>query len=162
MQETVRKQVETLLRSYPELLRKVELLRYELNHSAAISPQEMMEAMAFAKSDGMGHGAGGISNKTLYIAMSYQDAAEHINMEAVEELVERLVPMERTLHRLEHHLRLLSTPEQEVIRLCYFEQKSLPDAAQAMSTSVWAVRKQRDAAVTNLANMCAFVAGPNL
>ena len=102
MQETVRKQVETLLRSYPELLRKVELLRYELNHSAAISPQEMMEAMAFAKSDGMGHGTGGISNKTLYIAMSYQDAAERINMEAVEELVERLVPMERTLHRLEH------------------------------------------------------------
>lgn len=92
MQETVRKQVEALLRSYPELLRKVELLRYELNHSAAISPQEMMEAMAFAKSDGMGHGAGGISNKTLYIAMSYQDAAERINMEAVEELVERLVP----------------------------------------------------------------------
>ena len=159
MQETVRKQVEALLRSYPELLRKVELLRYELNHSAAISPQEMMEAMAFAKSDGMGHGTGGISNKTLYIAMSDQDAAERINMEAVEELVERLVPMERTLHRLEHHL---STPEQEVIRLCYFEQKSLPDAAQAMSTSVWAVRKQRDAAVTNLANMYAFVAGPNL
>lgn len=39
----------SLLESYPQMAREIELMRYELQFSIGISAQEMIEVMSFAK-----------------------------------------------------------------------------------------------------------------
>ena len=67
--------VMSLLQNYRATKRKIQQLRYELEHPTHVTPEEMIEAMSFAKGEGKGRPSGSISNKTLYIAMNYQDAA---------------------------------------------------------------------------------------
>lgn len=67
--------VMSLLQNYRATKRKIQQLRYELEHPTHVTPEEMIEAMSFAKGEGEGRPSGSISNKTLYIAMNYQDAA---------------------------------------------------------------------------------------
>ena len=70
MNHNAKDQVLSLLQSYRATKRKIEQLRYELEHPARVTPDEMIEAMNFAKGDGEGRPSGSVSNKTLYIAMS--------------------------------------------------------------------------------------------
>ena len=42
----------TLLQSYRATKRRIEQLRYELEHPTRVTPDEMIEAMNFAKGDG--------------------------------------------------------------------------------------------------------------
>ena len=54
------------LKSYPKLIQKCNILRYELEDPTVVSDEEVPEAMNFLKwSGGIPHG--GVSNKTLYI-----------------------------------------------------------------------------------------------
>lgn len=157
MLETARKHVEDLLNSYPEMIRKISLLRYELEHTSTVSPDEMIEAMSFAKSEGSGSAPSGVSNKTLYIALNYQEAAERVNTEAMDDLSLRLFPLEQTIHRLHHYVGLLPAEEKTIIQLSCFEQKSLQEVAEILDISLWTVRSRRKSAITNLAKMYDFV-----
>ena len=100
--------VMTLLQNYRATKRKIEQLRYELEHPAKMSPDEMIEAMNFAKGDGEGRPSGNVSNKTLYIAMNFQSAADEVNAALTHDLVSRLVPLEQEINRLEHYVALWS------------------------------------------------------
>lgn len=121
MREQLKTTVISLLAGYPDMMRKIAVLRYELEHPTAVSPDEMISAMSFAHGDGTGHSAGHISNKTLYIAMNYQTEAARLTRETMDEITRRLVPLEREIRRLEHHIGLLPAREQTIIRLHYFE-----------------------------------------
>lgn len=72
------KYVLKLLESYNERERKIAVLRYNLEHPAKVSRSEQIEAMNFGHGDGLDHSAGHISNKTLYIALNYEEQAERI------------------------------------------------------------------------------------
>lgn len=61
----MKKQVTKLLETYPERERQISLLHYEMQHSARVSPEEVIDGMA------LGDGMGRISNKTLYIPLNY-------------------------------------------------------------------------------------------
>ena len=81
--------VVNLLETSQERKRKIALLHYELEHPAHTSETEMIGAMA------LGHGAGGsshteghISDKTLYIALNYQDRAKAIQFFYEKELTQ--------------------------------------------------------------------------
>ena len=99
--------VTSLLQNYRTNKRKIEQLRYELEHPARVSPDEMIEAMNFAKGDGEGRSSGSVSNKTLYIAMNFQSAADEANVALTHDLVSHLVPLEQEINRLEHYVVLL-------------------------------------------------------
>ena len=73
--KTTRESIVRLLENYPTMQRQIALLRYEMEHPAHISPSELIGAMSFAKGDGLGTSSGHISDKTLYIAMNYQQKA---------------------------------------------------------------------------------------
>lgn len=94
MKENTKNLVMTLLQSYRATKRKIEQLRYELEHPTRVTPDEMIEAMNFAKGDGEGRPSGCVSNKTLYIAMNFQSAADEANASLTHDLVSRLVPLE--------------------------------------------------------------------
>ena len=73
------KYVLKLLESYNERERKIAVLRYNLEHPTTVSRAEQIEAMNFRHDDSLGHSAGHISNKTLYIALNYEEQAERMN-----------------------------------------------------------------------------------
>ena len=121
MNTEVRNKVIERLKSYPELIQKRNILRYELEHPTVVSDSEMLEAMNFLKGSG-GIPHGGVSNKTLYIAMNYHEAAASMNSEVRNNLLERLLPLENEINRLEYYVKMLPEREQSIIRRCYFER----------------------------------------
>ena len=154
--DTGREKIIELLKDYPRMKKKISLLRYELEHPVKLSPEEMIEAMSFAKGSGEAHSSGTVSNKTLYIAMNYQQEAEKLRSEAAAEIISRLVELEQTVNKLEYYIGLL--PE-ELVRLYYFEHKPLLDLVDYFKVSIWSVRKLRDNAVEHLAMMYDYVQG---
>ena len=54
MNHNAKDQVLSLLQNYRATKRKIEQLRYELEHPTRVTPDEMIEAMNFAKGDGEG------------------------------------------------------------------------------------------------------------
>lgn len=81
MNAEIKKRVINLLDSYHRRARQIALLRYELDHPARVTENEVIEAMSYARQEETGRPAGHISNKTLYIALNYQDQAEQLNAE---------------------------------------------------------------------------------
>lgn len=157
-QTTLKQQVMDLLVNYPELNKKIALLHYELEHPSQVSATEMIEAMNFAHHDSEGgHPKGAISNKTLYIALNYQNNADRKNRELSEELVEELFQLERNIKRLEYYMSFLPAKEQEIIRLLYVQRRNQQEVADALGISTWTVRKRRDDGIQKLVEMYEFV-----
>ena len=142
--------VMTLLQNYRATKRKIEQLRYELEHPARVTPDEMIEAMNFAKGDGEGRPSGSISNKTLYIAMNFQSAADEANAALAHDLVSRLVPLEQ--------VALLEPRQAEVIRLAYFEGHTWQQISTKTQITTRTLYKIRNQAVEELAEMYALTA----
>ena len=159
MNHNAKDQVLSLLRNYRATKRKIEQLRYELEHPARVTPDEMIEAMNFAKGDGEGRPSGSVSNKTLYIAMNFQSAADEANAALTHDLVSRLVPLEQEINRLEHYVALLEPRQTEVIRRIFFDSQSLPEICKEMGYSTKTVRAIRNHAIEELAAMYEFAAG---
>lgn len=158
MNTEIRNQVIERLKSYPELIQKRDILRYELEHPTVVSDEEVLEAMNFLKgSGGMPHG--GVSNKTIYIAMNYHEAAASLNSEARNDLLKRLLPIENEIAKLEYYVKMLSTREQCIIRKCYFEGRTQQDVAEELAVTAWTVRRYRDLAVDKLTEIYAFAEG---
>lgn len=149
----------TLLQSYRATKRRIEQLRYELEHPTRVTPDEIIEAMNFAKGDGEGRPSGCVSNKTLYIAMNFQSAADEANASLTHDLVSRLVPLEQEISRLEHYVALLEPRQTEVIRRIFFDSQSLPEICKEMGYSTKTVRAIRNHAIEELTAMYAFAAG---
>ena len=67
-----REYVVQLLNYYHQRVCQIALLRYELEHPVQVSPAEMIDAMSFVKDTNIRRSIGHISNKTLFIAVNYQ------------------------------------------------------------------------------------------
>lgn len=158
MNNEIRNQVIERLKSYPELIQKRDILRYELEHPSMVSDEEMLEAMNFLKGSG-GIPHGGVSNKTLYIAMNYHDAAARLNSEARNDIVKRLLPLEDEISKFEYYVNLLPTQEQRIIRRCYFDRVGQETVAEELDVTAWTVRRYRDKAIDKLTEMYAFAEG---
>ena len=157
--KTTRESIVRLLENYPTMQRQITLLRYEMAHPAHISPSELIGAMSFAKGDGLGTSSGHISDKTLYIAMNYQQKAELLNCEAINDVSKRLMELEQTVDRLHYYLSLLDEKKKTVLHLYYIEHKPWETICQEMSASSKTLRKIREAAIDELTDMYTFTTG---
>lgn len=165
MREDIRMKVLDLLKTYPDNMRKIAQLNYELAHPSQISATEMLEAMAFKKGNGERHSVGEVSDKTLYIAMNYRNEAFRKNREVFkdyhiydykEEEIEKLenqlirsisllMLIARCLPNFEH--RLKKAQKQAVIRAIY----ELPNKI----FYAWAIEteRQKDALIQMILQM---------
>lgn len=157
MNNDMRSYVINLLETYQERTRKIALLHYELEHPARTSEAEMISAMA------LGHGAGGsshteghISDKTLYIALNYQNRTDELNADIKEEIVVQLVELEWEQERLEYYTSLLEKRQALVIRLAYFEGLPWDEVAKEAGAAVRTVHKIKNQALEQLAEMYQF------
>ena len=147
------------LNDYTNIKQKISILRYELEHPVTVNPEEMLESMNFAHGEGGMFTGGNISNKTLYIAMNYQSAASRANAEIMDQILNRLLPLEQKIKRMDYYLGLLSRDEELVLRRFYIEKQRANEIAVALHTSVWSTRRLRDKAVEKLAGMVSFAEG---
>ncbi len=150
-----------LLESYNKRMNQIALLHYELEHPANISPDEMIGAMSLGHGDGTARSKGHISNKTLYIALNYQEQTDKMNTDAREEVVERLIELEREQEKLAYYITLLNDKQQEtVIRRFYFEGHTWSDIARELHVVTRTVHKIKNRALDRLADMYTFAEGP--
>ena len=156
MNEEIKKQVVADLIKLPELDRKIDLLRYEMDHRAKVSPEDMINALTFGHGDGIGVVNGHVSNKTLYIALNYQEKLEEANAETTNDLAGKLWLLEEERDRILHYISLLDTRQAEIIRLTFISRKTYGEAADAMGITIRTARRLKAAALEKLCEMYSF------
>ena len=145
-----------LLESSMKRAQQIALLRYELEHPAHVSPEEMIGAMSFAHGDSSAKAMGHVSNKTLYIALNYREQTDKVNAEAMNEVAARLVKLEQEQNRLMHYVSLLDQRQERAIRLFYFDGIPWGEVAQQIGVALRTVHKIRTEAIAQLTKMYEF------
>ena len=152
MNTEMKNRVLELLDNYHKRARLIALLRYELAHPAQVTEKDLIGAMNFARH---------ISNKTLYIALNYQDRARQLNAETFQEISAQLMKLEQEQDRLNYYLSLLEPRQEQVLRKAYLEKVPQEQVARELGVSVRSVQDIKAKAIDALAEMYAFTAGLN-
>lgn len=161
MNTDMKSHVVNLLESYPVRERQIALLHYEMQHSAHISPEEMIYGMSLGHGDSLGNsGKGHISNKTMYIALNYQEQMDRMNTETMNEIAQRLLELETEQDRIRYYVSLLEKREAEVIRLIYFEDCNQDEAAKELGIVSRSLRRIKKEAIGRLVEMYTFAEHP--
>ena len=149
------------LEAYPRILRQISVLRYEMEHPAHVSAQEMLDAMAYACGDRTGSSPGHVSDKTFYIAMNYRQKAAAANSEISEEISAKLLELERKKGRIEYYVGMLDSRKANVIRLCFFEGRTIEDAAEELNISAKTAQIAKKKAIEELTDLFALTSNIN-
>ena len=159
MNTDMKSNVVNLLESYTVRERQIALLHYEMQHTAFISSDEAIDAMSLGHGDNMGGSSRGhISNKTMYIALNYQERMEHMNAEAANEIAQQLLALESEQDRIRYYISLLDKREAEVIRSFYIENHSWEEIAQEIGVALRTVHKIKNRAIDHLAELYTYKA----
>lgn len=145
-----------LLETYHDRERKIAVLRYDLEHPSEVGVTEQIEAMNYGSGEGVGHSKGHISNKTLYIALNYEEQAKQLNAESAKEIADELFILERRQKKLLYYISLLEKRQAEVVRMVYMEGVSTKKEAEQHGLTVRTIERIRKDAVDNLAEMYAY------
>lgn len=154
----IRAQVIEELKSYSTLKKKVALLRYEQEHPARISDNEVLGSMALSHSvsDGI-RPSGYISDKTMLIAAQFRDKADRLNQETIMEVAKELHAVERQLAKLEFYVSQLNENQAEVIRKYYFEGKTWGELQREMHLAPRTLIKRRDDGLDALVSIYVYL-----
>lgn len=156
MSTEMSKYVLSLLESYNERERKIAVLRYNLEHPTTVSRAEQIEAMNFGHGDGLDHSAGHTSNKTLYIALNYEEQAERMNAESAHEIAKELFALECEQRRLTYFIGLLDKRQAEVIRLVFVDGIPTKEVAASFGLTYRTIDRIKRTAIENLTEMYAY------
>ena len=148
-----------LLENYRNDTQTIESLRYALNHAAHVSPDDMIDAINFAHTEGIGTVTGHISDKTAYIALHYQQEADSVNKESNGKLAAQLWDMEQERERLHFYVSLLEPRQETAVRLYYMEGKSREEVAEVLNVAVRTFHKIRKNAIRRLTEMYDLTSG---
>jgi len=159
MSAKMKAHVVELLESFQSRAKQIDLLHYKLSHPAQVSANEMIEAMSLAHGEGQGSRSGHISDKTLYIALNYQERMDSESDGEAAETVERLVALEREQETLIHCVSLLETRQAQIIQLHYMKRMPMGQVEQAIGLSAKTVRKLKGEALDHLTEMYEFLEG---
>jgi RNA polymerase sigma factor (sigma-70 family) len=99
---------------------------------------------------------GHISDKTLYIALNFQNRTEKLNADVKQEIVMQLVELEQEQKRLNYYITLLDERKAIVLQLIYFKKLPLEEIASRIGVVLRTVRKIRDRAIDELVRMYDF------
>lgn len=148
-----------LLESYQKRKKQIELLHYELAHPSTVSEDELIGALLLSHGEGGGHTVGHISDKTLYIALNYQEQAETANRDTRTEIVGQLVELEKQQERLKYYVSLLDAKQSELIKLLYFEGCPQERCAKRLGITTHTVRRLKEDAIRELTELYCFTEG---
>lgn len=149
------------LEAYPRILRQIAVLRYEMEHPVHVSAQEMLDAMTYARGDCTGSAPGHVSDKTFYIAMDYRQKAAVANSEISEEISAKLLELERKKSRIEYYVGMLDSRKANVIRLCFFDGRTIEDAAEELNISAKTAQIAKKKAIEELTELFELTSNVN-
>lgn len=153
----MRTYVLNLLETCQERKRKIALLHYEMEHPARTSELEIISAIALGHGDSsISHSDGHVSDKTLYIALNYQNRVEKLNADIKEEIVVQLVKLEQEQKRLNYYITLLDNRQIDVIRFIFFEGCAQNEVAKKLAIVSRTVRRIKEEAIDKLVEMYSF------
>lgn len=156
--DDIKTTVMTLLTQYRETQRYIEVLRYEMGHPSTISEEDMIDVLTFGHRDPSGLAKGHISNKTLFIALNYQDKAREANEGAKMEIAIQLAKLEKQQERLLYYIGLMDEQDAELIRLTYMDGLDNDQIAAKLGVTVRTVRTRRAKAIDLLCELFAYTA----
>lgn len=156
MSAEMKKYVKELLETYHDRERMIAVLRYELEHPGKISGAEQIEAMTYGHGDGIGGTKGHISNKTLYIALNYEEQTERLNATATKEIAEELFDLEQRQKKLLYYIALLGKRQADVLRLIYIEKLSTKEVVERYGLTYRTIDRIKKEAVESLAEMYTY------
>lgn len=151
-----RDQVIHLLETYHEREQKIALLKYELLNFPQASPGEVMDGMSLGHNCELSPHTGYVSNKTLFIALNYQERTEQINAETLSDILDELNEVKRVQNRLTYYVSILSPQQEKVIRRFYFESVSWEQIAEEVKVALRTVHKIKNRAFDKLAEFYDF------
>ena len=154
MEKDMNQYVLSLLENYPQMIRKIELMRYELRSAKAVTPQEMIEVMTYAKKGTQV--AAEMPRDVPGIALSYRDITERLNQEIFSEALETYMSLLREQDRLLHYVNLLSAREREIITAYYFDQRSWSEISKSLGISPRTAYAIRSQAIDELVTMYSY------
>jgi len=161
MNSNMKSHVINLLETYLKREQQIDLLHYEMRHTARVSPEEVIDGMSLGHSDIPGGSVKGhISNKTMYIALNYQERMERMNEESMNEIAQCLLELEAEQDRLRYYVSLLEKREAAVVRLSYFEGVSQDVAAESLGIVPRTMRRIKREAIEKLVEMYSFAGHP--
>lgn len=146
----------SLLESFQEREQKISLLKYELINFPRASPGEVIDGMGLGHSCELSPHSGYISNKTLFIALNYQDRAEQINGETLNDILDELGEVESVQNRLTYYVSILAPQQKKVIQRFYFEGRSWEEIAKEVKVALRTVHKIKNKALDKLAEFYDF------
>ena len=153
-----RKKVEADLKEYPMLKRKETILKYESQHPQHVTEHEVIGALALSHSvQEMAGSADYISDKTMRIALQFQDETERLNRDASFEIAQELFNVRRKMKKLEFYVSQLPPKQAEVIRKHYFEEYSWPALQKELHVSSRTLINRRDEGLNELATMYQYM-----
>ena len=156
MSAEMKNKVKDLLKTYNERERKIALLQFQMENPPLVTLNEQIEAMNYGHGDGLGHTQGRVSNKTLFIALNYEEQAERLNAQASSEIAEELFELKQKQKRLKYYIALLDKRQSEVVRLLYLEEVAPNEVAGQLGVTYRTVDRVRKAAILALAEMYAY------
>lgn len=125
MSAEMKNKVKDLLKTYNERERKIALLQFQMENPPLVTLNEQIEAMNYGHGDGLGHTQGRVSNKTLFIALNYEEQAERLNAQASSEIAEELFELKQKQKRLKYYIALWTSDRQRSFVCCIW-RKWLP------------------------------------
>ncbi len=144
----------TLLENYAKTTRKIDLLRYELQHCNIVSPEEMIAALAMSRRENDSDSR--YPHDVAGIAMCFREITDRLNQDASDEAAAQYVALVRERERLQYYISLLEHRESTVLKEHYFFQKSWTEIADDLGITRRTVYKIRAEAIDNLAGFYAF------
>lgn len=145
-----------LLETYHEREQKIALLKYELLNFPQAAPGEVMDGMSLGHNCELSPHTGYVSNKTLFIALNYQERTEQINAETLSDILDELDEVKRVQNRLTYYVSILSPQQEKVIRRFYFESISWEQIAEEVKVALRTVHKIKNRAFDKLAEFYDF------
>ena len=149
----------SLLSNYHENQRRIDLLRYELEHPSFITSEEMIDVLNFGHGEQRSSPGSSLSNKTPYIALNYHDKASQMNSGNLDEIVFQLTQLEEQQARLLHYISLMDNNDAELIRMTYLDNMDNEQIAAKLKVSIRTVSTRRTKAIDRLCEMFDYTIG---
>ena len=154
MPKNMQEYVLTLLENYAQKSKEISLMRYELQHTKPITPEEVIEIMSLNRRQTCDETD--FPHDVAGIAACFREVTAKINYDLAEEIAAHYITLLRERDRLLHYVSLLNAKQQTVIKEHYFFQKSWTEIAKAMEITRRTVYKIRREAIEELAKLYAF------
>lgn len=157
---TTREEMAALLKKYPEWERKIAILEFEREHPSKASRLEVIGGWALAHPLIGGPGASGhISDKTMQIALNFQEETDRLNYATVMEIDQELNALKNRAEKLDFYVSQLEPRQAEVIRGHYFDGKTWPCLQKELHISSRTLSKRRDGGLDALIAMGEYLEG---